>query len=146
SGVGGDDFFTHIKWQNETGLVAEPIPYDGDGPSWQAAAGGDVDASFNNVGVITPQLDEGSLKALVVFSEERLESLPDVPTALELGFEVVSGSSRGYSAPADIPEEAKEALIDAMEQLKDDERFHESIENLALQEDIMTGDRSEERR
>lgn len=140
SGVGGDDFFTHIKWENETGLDAEPIPYDGDGPSWQAAAGGDVDASFNNVGVITPQLNDGALKALVVFSEERLESLPDVPTASELGFDVVSGSSRGYSAPAGTPDEVMEVLYDAAEQLADDERFHEGIDNLALQEDIMTGD------
>lgn len=140
SGVGGDDFFTQLKWMEETGLEMELIPYEGDGPSWQAAAGGDVDASFNNLGVVYPQVSEGNLKPLVVFSEERIESIPDVPTAKELGLDLVSGSSRGYSAPAGIPEEAKQALIDAFAQLEDNAEFQESLEDLALPMDLKLGE------
>lgn len=140
SGVGGDDFFTQLKWMQETGLDIELIPYDGDGPSWQAAAGGDVDMSFNNLGVVYPQVKEGNLKALVVFSEERIDMLPDVPTAAELGLEVVSGSSRGYSTPADVPEEIKEKLIEAFAQLEDNEDFKDGLDNLALPMDIKLGE------
>ncbi|QKY71690.1 tripartite tricarboxylate transporter substrate binding protein [Lentibacillus sp. CBA3610] len=140
SGVGGDDFFTQLKWMEESGLDMELIPYDGDGPSWQAAAGGDVDVSFNNLGVVYQQIQEGNLRALAVFSEERIEMVPDVPTASELGLDVVSGSSRGYSAPADIPEEAKERLIEAFAQLEDNEEFQEDLDNLALPMDLKLGD------
>lgn len=140
SGVGGDDFFTQLKWTNETGLEMETVPYDGDGPSWQAAAGGDVDASFNNVGVVFPQIEEGNLKAIAVFTDERIDLLPDVPTVKELGVDVVSGSSRGYSAPKGIPEAAKQELLEAFKQLEDDEDFKAGLDKVALPMDIMIGE------
>ncbi|MDW0116164.1 tripartite tricarboxylate transporter substrate binding protein [Sporosarcina thermotolerans] len=140
SGVGGDDFFTALKWMNETGLSIELIPYDGDGPSWQAAAGGDVEVSFNNLGVVFAQVKAGNLKALAVFSEERIELLPDVPTAKELGVNVVSGSSRGYSAPKGLPEEIKQKLYDAFKQLENDPEFVAGLEKVALPMDIKIGE------
>lgn len=140
SGVGGDDFFTALKWMNETGLDIELIPYDGDGPAWQAAAGGDVEANFNNLGVVFSQVKAGNLKALAVFSEERIDLLPDVPTAKELGVNVISGSSRGYSAPKGLPEEIKEKLYDAFKQLEDDPAFVEGLEKVALPMDIKIGE------
>jgi putative tricarboxylic transport membrane protein len=140
SGVGGDDFFTLLKWMNETGLQAELIPFEGDGPAWQAAAAGDVEANFNNLGVVYSQVDAGNLKALAVFSEERIDLLPDVPTAKELGVDVVSGSSRGYSAPAGVPEEVKQKLYDAFEELKDNPDFQAGLEKVGLPMDIKIGD------
>lgn len=140
SGVGGDDFFTTLRWMNSTGLDVEMAPYDGDGPSWQAAAGGDVAASFNNLGVVFSQVSEGNLKALAVMSEERVELLPDVPTLKELGVDLVIGSSRGYTAPKDIPEDAKQALYDAFEQLSEDDEFKQSLEEVSLPVDIKIGE------
>ena len=140
SGVGGDDFFTQLKWMRESGLDLELIPYSGDGPSWQAVAGGEVEVSFNNLGVVYAQVKAGNLKALAVFSEERMELLPDVPTVKELGTDVVSGSARGYSAPKGLPEEIKQKLYDAFEQLQDDPEFVEGLEKVALPMDIKIGD------
>src|SRR5690606_7128926 len=135
-----DDFFTLLKWMNETGLEVELIPYEGDGPAWQAAAGGDVEVNFNNLGVVYSQVQAGNLKALAVFSEERIDLLLDVPTDLELGVDVVSGSSRGYSAPKGLPEEIKEKLYEAFEQLKDDPEFVEGLNKVALPMDIKIGE------
>ncbi len=140
SGVGGDDFFTLLKWMNETGLSMEFIPYSGDGPAWQAAAGGDVEVNFNNLGVVFSQVQAGNLKALAVFSEERIDLLPDVPTAKELGVDVVSGSSRGYSAPKGLPEEIKQKLYDAFEELKEDPEFKAGLDKVALPMDIKIGE------
>lgn len=140
SGVGGDDFFTQLKWMRETGLDIELIPYSGDGPAWQAVAGGEVEASFNNLGVVYSQVQAGNLKALAVFSEERMELLPDVPTVTELGHDVVSGSARGYSAPKGLSEEVKQKLYDAFEQLKEDPEFVEGLEKVALPMDVKIGD------
>ncbi|MFC4354275.1 Bug family tripartite tricarboxylate transporter substrate binding protein [Chryseomicrobium palamuruense] len=140
SGVGGDDFFTQLKWLKETGLEAELIPYDGDGPSWQAAAGGDVHASFNNLGVVFSQVEAGNLKALAVFSEERIESLPDVPTVKELGTDVVSGSSRGYSAPKGLPDNVKEELYAAFEALEENQEFLDGLEKVGLPLDLRVGE------
>ena len=66
--------------------------------------------------------------------------LPDVPTLSEKGIEVVAGSSRGYSAPAGIPDEARQQLIDAFEALKTNEEFKKVAEERAMNLDIQTGD------
>nr|WP_300309123.1 tripartite tricarboxylate transporter substrate binding protein [Halomonas sp.] len=140
SGVGGDDFFSTILIEQATGLSFQKVPFQGDGPSATAAMGGQVDASFNNLGNVYGHIEAGSLRALAVFSAERLEMLADVPTMTEKGVEVVAGSSRGYSAPADIPEEAREQLIAAFESLKNNEEFQQTARDRALNLDIRTGD------
>lgn len=140
SGVGGDDFFTQLQWMRETGLEISMVPFEGDGPSWQAAAGNHIDISFNNLGITYSQIIAGNLKALAIFSEERSELLPDVPTLKELGVDIVAGSSRGYSAPADIPKEVRNTLIKAFEELSEMPEFQDHLNNIALPMDIKLGD------
>jgi putative tricarboxylic transport membrane protein len=140
SGMGGDDFFTTLLIEKATGLSFKKVPFQGDGPSATAAMGNKIDASFNNVGTVYSQIQSGNLKALAVFADERVESLPDVPTLKEKGVDVVAGSSRGYSAPAGIPDEAREQLIAAFEDLRDDQAFLEDAKKRALNIDIVTGD------
>ncbi|WP_110686050.1 tripartite tricarboxylate transporter substrate binding protein [Salinicola aestuarinus] len=140
SGVGGDDFFTTIQLEQATGLSFKRVPFQGDGPSATAAMGGKIDASFNNVGNVYGQVESGNLRALAVFAAERLTSLPDVPTMQEKGIDIVAGSSRGYSAPADIPDDARDQLIAAFETLADDEAFQSQAEQRAMNLDVVTGD------
>src|SRR5699024_4622589 len=64
--------------------------------------------------------------------------------AKEEGVDVVSGSSRGYSAPKDIPEGAKQELEDSFKELEDDEDFQEGLEDLGLPMDIKIGEEYEE--
>lgn len=139
SGVGGDDFFTILITEKATGLKFQMVPFTGDGPSWQAAAGMKVDMSFNNLGVTFPQIKAGSLRALVIFSEKRDPSIPDVPTLKELGFNVVSGSSRGYSAPKGIPQAAKDKLIAAFAEMAKMPEFQKAAADRALPVDIKLG-------
>ncbi|KPQ27959.1 MULTISPECIES: Bug family tripartite tricarboxylate transporter substrate binding protein [unclassified Halomonas] len=140
SGVGGDDFFSTIMIEKATGLSFQKVPFQGDGPSATAALGEKVDASFNNLGNVYGHIKSGSLRPLAVFTEERLDILPDVPTMVENDIDVVAGSSRGYSAPAGIPDEARDELIAAFEALKDDEEFQKTAQERAMNLDIQTGD------
>ena len=139
SGIGGDDFFTTLIVEKASGLKFQMIPFQGDGPSWQAAMGGKIDASFNNLGITFPQIKAGNLRPLVLFAEERNPNIPDVPTLKELGYDVVSGSSRGYSAPKGIPAEAQEALIKAFKAMGDNPDFHKTAEERALTLDLKYG-------
>ncbi|MGQ7249342.1 tripartite tricarboxylate transporter substrate binding protein [Halomonas sp. V046] len=140
SGVGGDDFFSTILIEQATGLSFQKVPFQGDGPSATAAMGGQIDASFNNLGNVYGHIQSGSLRPLAVFAKERVSMLPDVPTLSEKGIEVVAGSSRGYSAPAGIPEEARQELIEAFDALKSNEEFKKVAEERAMNLDIQTGD------
>ena len=123
SGVGGDDFFTTLIMEKVTGLKFQLIPFQGDGPSWQAAMAGKIDVSFNNLSTAFPQIKAENLIPLAIFASERSHVLPDVPTLKELGYDVVSGSSRGFSAPKGIPAEAREFLINGFKKIAEDPEF-----------------------
>jgi tripartite-type tricarboxylate transporter receptor subunit TctC len=140
SGIGGDDFFTTLIFEKETKTKVEMIPFDGDGPSWQAAMGAKIDVSFNNLGIVYPQVKAGNLRALAIMSDKRDPLLPDVPTLKELGINMTSGSSRGYSAPKGIPAEAKAKLIKAFEEMAKDPAFQKAAVDRALPVDMKYGD------
>ncbi len=140
SGVGGDDFFTTLLFEKATGLKVQMIPFEGDGPSWQAAMGNKIDASFNNLGIVMPQVEAGNLRALALFAEEKYEGLPDVPTMRELGYDLVSGSSRGYSAPKGIPADIREALIEAFKKMAEMPEFVKACADRATIIDMKYGD------
>lgn len=140
SGVGGDDFFTTLIVEKATGLKFRMVPFEGDGPSWQAAMGGKIDVSFNNLGITYPQIKAGNLRALALFHDKRYELLPDVPTFKELGYDVVAGSSRGYSAPKGIPEEAKEVLIESFKKMAEMPEFVKACNDRASIIDMQFGE------
>jgi tripartite-type tricarboxylate transporter receptor subunit TctC len=140
SGTGGDDFFTSIQWMKATGLKLAMVPFEGDGPSWQAAMGGKIDASFNNLGITYPQIKGGNLRPLALFADKRYPLLPDVPTMKELGVDLVAGSSRGYSAPKGLPAEIKKILIDAFKKMAQDPAFIKGCDDRASVVDMKYGD------
>lgn len=140
SGVGGDDFFSVIMIEKAADVKFQSVPFEGDGPSWTAAMGGKIDASSNNLGITYPQIKAGNLKVLAIYADERSPDLPDTPTLKELGVDVVNGSSRGYSAPKGIPEQALEEMIAALDRVIDNPKFQEDAKNHALPIDYKSGD------
>lgn len=140
SGVGGDDFFTTVLLEQAAEVQFQKVPFQGDGPSWAAAMGGKIDASFNNVGITFPQIREGNLRALAVFAEKRLPELPDVPTVKELGYDVVAGSSRGYSGPAGFPEDARRQLVEGFRRVVANPEFQKAAAAQAMNIDFIPGD------
>lgn len=123
SGVGGDDFFSTIFMEQMTGAKFKMVPFSGDGPSATAAMGDKVDASSNNLGNVIAQIQGGNLRALAIYSETRHPKLPDVPTMKELGYNLVNGSSRGFSAPAGIPADKRQAFVDGFKKMMADPAF-----------------------
>ncbi len=132
SGKGGDDYFSILIVEKAAGIKVQQVEHNGDGPSWQAALGGHIDASSTNVGVTYPMIKAGKLRALAVYSEKRIPFLPDVPTLKELGVNVVAGSSRGYSAPKGVSETVLKTLADGMEKVVSDPEFKKAAEDLGL--------------
>lgn len=140
SGTGGDDFFTTLLWEKASGLKVQMVPFQGDGPSYQAAQGGKIDASFTNLGVVYAQVQAGNIRLLATFTKERSGLVPDVRTMKEIGYDVVAGSSRGYSAPKGIPDDVKAKLLEAFEKTFKDPEFLENIAKLGQEPDILIGD------
>lgn len=74
-----------------------------------ALMGGQVDAIPNAVGTVQQYVDSGDFRALCILEDERSEALPDVPTAIELGYDA-SFPLYYYFA---FPEGTDQAIVDA---------------------------------
>jgi len=139
SGVGGDDYFSTLTLNRLTGAKFKLVPFAGDGPSATAAMGGKIDASSNNLASTIAQIQGGNLRALVVYSAKRHPKLPDVPTMKELGYDMVNGSSRGFSAPIGIPEDKRQAFIKAFDKILKDPAFLAEAERQTQDIDPIVG-------
>lgn len=63
------------------------IPYKGAGPALQDLVGGQIDVMFDGLGSSAGHIRGGRIRALAVAAKSRSETLPDVPTAAEAGFD-----------------------------------------------------------
>ena len=70
------------------------IPYKGGGQSMNDALGGQFEVFAGNPGPsLSPHIASGKLRPLAVGAPRRFESLPEVPTFAELGFEAANLTS-----------------------------------------------------
>jgi tripartite-type tricarboxylate transporter receptor subunit TctC len=140
SGNGSDDWYNAVMTAKLAGVSFNMVPFEGDAPAWQAAAGGHVDVSMNNVGVVTSLVQGKKLRALAVCTEKRIPSLPDVPTLKELGINHADGVYRGYFAPKGTPKEIVDILADALEKVAADPQFKAACAAVNLVSEFRRGD------
>ncbi|MGO2751926.1 MAG: tripartite tricarboxylate transporter substrate binding protein [Pseudoclavibacter sp.] len=114
---------------NVAGVEFQGVPFDGGAPAVTAAVGGQVDAVVAGIGETAPANDDGRLRVLAVFTEERAPALPDVPTAGEQGYDVVIGSWAAVGAPTGLDPAVKESLQAALETAAGSSEYVDLIES-----------------
>jgi len=91
------------------------VPFKGAAPSITALRGGHIEAVVAALGALSPHIKNGSFRALA--TSRRFPEFPHVPTLKELGYKQdMFGVWLAFLAPAGIPEEARAALVPAIEQ------------------------------
>jgi len=105
SGQGGLSHMSGEQFLVVTGLSMLHVPYRGLGPAMNDLYSGQITALFDNVSTATPHIQSGRLCALAVQANQRLASLPDIPTYAELGLAQLNDPTwYGILAPRDTPE------------------------------------------
>ena len=98
-----------------TGAELVPVPYNGAAPGIAALRGGHIEGVVLSLGALSPHIKSGAFRGLVASS--RFPEFDDIPTMRELGYrEELFGIWFSFLAPAGIPEDARKALIGAIEQ------------------------------
>ena len=95
-----------------------------------AVIGNQVDAGVSRSGEALAAMDEGQVKPLVVFNDERLDDMPDVPTAAEAGLgDLEFGGWGGIYGPKDIPSDVVSTLESAISEALESEDYEQTVTN-----------------
>lgn len=115
SGVGSSINMSCELFKLQTGTDILHVPYRGSGPAVADLLGGQVDSMFDNLPSSLPHVQAGKLRALATTMDQRVESLPDVPTFTESGLkDFVVQSWFGLSAPKGTPQHVIARLNEAL--------------------------------
>jgi putative tricarboxylic transport membrane protein len=123
SAVGGWDHLKVLLLADAAGIPVRDVRYtsfNAGGPAIIEIMAGRADVFTGDVSEALPQIEAGNLKVLAVLAEERQEGLlADVPTATELGYDVVGPNWRGFYMPAGVSDEAYDWWVEAFRQMAD---------------------------
>jgi len=106
------------------------VAYRGSGPAMNDVVGGHVDFLCEQSVSVAEQVKGGSAKGYVVASNQRLASLPNVPSAKEAGIDYQMSIWAGIFAPKGTPKEVVNKLASALDKALDDAAVKKRIAEL----------------
>jgi tripartite-type tricarboxylate transporter receptor subunit TctC len=123
-----------------TGIKARNVPYQGGAPALNAVVGGHVDFSTQFVSTSIPLARGNKLRILAVMDNERVKSIPDVPTAKELGVDAKAYIMVGLLAPKKTPAPVVQKLRDVLGKVVKDKTFVDVVTGLGEEVNYLDGD------
>ncbi|RVU55540.1 tripartite tricarboxylate transporter substrate binding protein [Anaerosphaera multitolerans] len=93
-----------------------------------AFLGGQVDLLVVNYINIADYIEAGTVVPLAILSTERIPTIPDVPTAVEQGYEVVSRKLYEFKFPKDTDQQIVDTFTAALEKISKNEEFQKEVE------------------
>lgn len=140
TGTGQEDSLLTAMIEAEFGLEMTYVPFSGGGTVAKNLIGDVINSTVNNPSEQLGFYQAGRSVPLVAFTEERLAAFPDVPTARELGHDIVYVMQRSFVGPADMPAEAVDYYRGLFQQLSESEEWQTYTSEKALMPAYLTGD------
>jgi tripartite-type tricarboxylate transporter receptor subunit TctC len=127
SGVYGTLHVAMEIFAEAAGIKLFHIPYQGGGPAVAALLGGQIDALASGPAAAIGQIKGGKMRALAVWGDKRLASMPDVPSMKELGYDATFYIWSGLFAPAATPPAVMSVLRDVVRRTVEDAEFKDAM-------------------
>lgn len=106
SGIGAAAHLTTELFKQATGIDMVHVPYKGTAPALQGLIGGDIQVLVDVPSTLMPHVRGGKIKALGMFSAQRITGASEVPTIAESGGPAIESSTWVmFLAPAGTPRE-----------------------------------------
>jgi tripartite-type tricarboxylate transporter receptor subunit TctC len=129
-GVGSSSHMACVLFNTAIGATPTAVAYRGTGPAMNDLVGGHVDFFCEQSVSVVEQVKSGAIKAYAVSAGERLASLPDAPTAKEMGVNYDMSIWAGVFAPKGTPAAIVAKLADALDKALDDPGVRKRIADL----------------
>lgn len=110
----------------DTDVQIEHVPFQGDAPGVQALMGGHIDMYMS----IFSNVRRYELNAVAILADERVAAAPDLPTAIEQGFETTASWWGGLFAPKGLPDDVRATLESVCAKTAQSDAFAETLANL----------------
>jgi tripartite-type tricarboxylate transporter receptor subunit TctC len=114
TGVGTGAQLSAALLFKSTNVESQAVPFDGGAPALAAVLGNQVDVASIQVGEAIENIQSGKLLPLAVFGPDRIEYLPNVPTAKEQGLDVEVAQYRFMTVPKGTPQDVKDKITEGM--------------------------------
>lgn len=119
------------------GVEVITITHDGGGDVLLSVLNGTGDIGVGEIQELRGQIDAGELRLVTTYTKDRLTQYPDVPTAVEQGYNLVVNKFRGIAGPKGLPEDVIKAWEAGIQQLLADPEFKAWYEPGALVPTLM---------
>jgi tripartite-type tricarboxylate transporter receptor subunit TctC len=116
-----------------TGIDVVHVPYRGANPAMQDLIAGRVDYLCDIITTAKPQIDAGTVKAIAILTKTRSPVLPNVPTAIEQGFDVDAYTWNAFFLPKGTPDAIVRKLNQATIEAMKTPSVREKLESAGLQ-------------
>ena len=140
TGTGQEDSLLTAMLEKEFGIEVTYVPFDGGGDVAKNLVGGHIDSTVNNPSEQMGFWKAGKSRPIAAFTTERIEAFPDVPTARELGHDIVYTMQRSFVASKGMPAEAVAYYTEMFRQLSETEEWKKYTADEALDPDFLSGD------
>ncbi|MFZ4454003.1 tripartite tricarboxylate transporter substrate binding protein [Salibacterium aidingense] len=145
SGAGGLPDLAQAGFFDQAGIEAESIAYEGQNPAVSALLGGHVDTIAAHPGSIMQHVESGDIKILGIFSPERFDELPDVPTFEEKGYPIDMSVWKFLLVSQETPDDVKNKLTEIVEEAMGSDQYQQFLEDANLTPMDLDGDEVVER-
>ncbi|HJY76349.1 MAG TPA: tripartite tricarboxylate transporter substrate binding protein [Burkholderiales bacterium] len=134
AGNGSVHHLTMAVFASRAGLDMLHVPYKGGSALVAAVLAGEVQSGWSGIPNVLAHIRAGKLKVYAISTAQRSSTLPDVPTAAELGFPGFDiATVIGLQAPAGTPREVVARLQAAVAKALRERDVAERMANLAME-------------
>ena len=117
------------------GIKLTYIPFGGTGSAVPALLGGHVTALMTYTPIAIQY--NTKFRTLAIAAEKRMETLPDVPTFRELGYDIVEGAYRGVAAPPGTPDDIIKYLANAFDKVMKEPEVQKKMDQNGFKTEYM---------
>src|SRR5262249_12008946 len=129
-GIGASSHMACLLFNQALGIRPTSVAYRGTGPAMNDLVGGHVDFLCEQSVSVAEQIKTGPVKGYVVSANQRLATLPDIPSAKEGGINYQMSIWAGIFAPKGTPKEIIAKLAAALDKALDDPSVRKRLGDL----------------
>ncbi|MDH3475792.1 MAG: tripartite tricarboxylate transporter substrate-binding protein, partial [Rhodospirillales bacterium] len=139
TGSGQEDSILTAMLEAEFGFDVTYVPFPGGGTVAKNLIGKHINSTVNNPSEQNEFHRAGQSVPLVQFTDERMAAYPDVPTAKELGHDIVYFMQRSINGPPGMSKEAQDWYIALFKKLFESEEWQKYCQDDGLTCDTFLG-------